>query len=213
MMMSMDYSQLAVMSGPRDLRGAISWESIAHAKMGNPDAGLREAVFPPQIVRPDDDLLAQIPRIADASFVFVVADDRKVSGIVTTADLSVLFGRLAKPFFVLAEIEGRLRRVIDQHFEAEDLKQMVDPADPKRFAVRASDLTLGEIARVLEEPSRWSRLAWNIDRRIFIKDLKNICEIRNDVMHFDPDPLPDSDLDALRRFAQFLQRLQTLGVT
>jgi hypothetical protein len=37
--------------------------------------------------------------------------------------------------------------------------------------------------------------------------------IRNDVMHFDPDPLPDSDLDALRHFAQFLQRLQTLGVT
>lgn len=33
LMMRSDYSQLAVQSGPRDLRGAISWESIAQAKI------------------------------------------------------------------------------------------------------------------------------------------------------------------------------------
>jgi hypothetical protein len=33
LMMRNDYSQLAVMSGPRNLRGAVAWESIAQASM------------------------------------------------------------------------------------------------------------------------------------------------------------------------------------
>ncbi len=207
LMMSKDYSQLAVMSSARSLRGAVSWESIAHAKMGNPNAGLREAVFPPEMVRIDDDLLTQIPKIADAGFVFVEASDRQICGIVTTADLSLLFGRLAKPFFVLAEIEGRLRRVIDRHFKTEDLAQIVDPADATRSATRASDLTLGEFARLLEEPTRWLRLGWNIDRRIFIKDLQEIREIRNEVLHFSPDPLDEEQVDKMELFLKWLRKL------
>ena len=37
--------------------------------------------------------------------------------------------------------------------------------------------------------------------------------IRNEVMHFDPDPVPEGELEVLRRFSQFLQRLQTVGAT
>ncbi len=48
--------------------------------------------------------------------------------------------------------------------------------------------------------------------RFLSKDLDRVREIRNDVMHFDPDPLPDSDLAALRRFVKFLQALQSLGI-
>ncbi len=207
LMMSRDYSQLAVMSGPRSLRGAVSWESIAHAKICNPDAGLPEAIFPPEVVRLDDDLLAQIPKIADAGFVFVEAMDRQISGIVTTADISLLFATLAKPFFVLAEIERRLRRLIDQHFGAEDLDAIVDPADSKRSATRASDLTLGESTRLLEDPARWARLDLNIDRRIFIEALEDIRQIRNEVLHFSPDPLDDDQIQKTELFLKWLRKL------
>lgn len=99
LMMHNDYSQLAVQSGPRDLRGAISWESIAQAKIRTADAELRDAVFTPEVVGINDDLLARIPLIAAASFVFVQSVDRRICGIVTTADLSLEFATLAKPFF------------------------------------------------------------------------------------------------------------------
>ena len=207
LMMSKDYSQLAVMTGPRSLRGAVSWESIAHAKICNPTAGLPEALFPPETVRLDDDLLAQIPKIVDAGFAFVEAQDRQISGIVTTADLSLLFATLAKPFFLLAEIERRLRRLIDQNFGPEDLATIVDPADSKRSVTRASDLTLGEYIRLLEDPSRWVRLDLNIDRRIFIEALDGIRQIRNEVLHFSPDPLDDEQIHKTELFLKWLRKL------
>jgi hypothetical protein len=78
-MLQNDYSQLAVMSGARDIRGAISWESIAQAKIRNPDAPLREAILPVEVVRASDVLLAKIPRIMDAGFVFVQALNNRIS--------------------------------------------------------------------------------------------------------------------------------------
>jgi hypothetical protein len=42
-----DYSQLAVMSGPRNLKGAVSWKSIAKARNANPDAKLSAAISEP----------------------------------------------------------------------------------------------------------------------------------------------------------------------
>jgi restriction system protein len=209
LMMHHDYSQLAVVSGPRSLRGAISWESIAQAKIWNAQAALRDAIFPPEVVRLDDDLLAQIPKIADAGFVFVEALDRQISGIITTADLSMLFGTLAKPFFLLAEIERRLRRLVDANFGPEELAAVVDPTDD-RTATRASDLTIGEYARLLEDPARWDRLGWNLDRRIFIEALHNIRLIRNDVMHFSPDPLDDEQIQKTELFLKWLRKLDPL---
>jgi predicted transcriptional regulator len=42
--------------------------------------------------------------------------------------------------------------------------------------------------------------------------MDKVREIRNDVMHFDPDGILPTDLERLRDFANFLQRLQTIGV-
>ena len=39
-----DFSQLAVINGTRDLKGAVSWESIALARLGNPNAELRDCI-------------------------------------------------------------------------------------------------------------------------------------------------------------------------
>jgi len=45
----------------------------------------------------------------------------------------------------------------------------------------------------------------------FVSRLNRVREIRNDVMHFDPDGLEDTDLFILREFAQFLKRLRDVG--
>ena len=207
LMMGNDYSQLAVQSGPRDLRGAISWESIAQAKIRKPDADLRDAVFTPEAVGIEDDLLARIPMIVDASFVFVRAQDRQIAGIITTADLSLEFATLAKPFFLLAEVERRLRRLIDQHFTREEIGDIVDLADANRSAESASNLTIGECVRLLEDPSRWNKLGWSLDRVVFIGQLHEIRLIRNEVMHFSPDPLDEEQIRKIELFLRALRRL------
>ena len=145
--------------------------------------------------------------IVDASFVFVQGPDRTISGIVTTADLSEEFASLARPFFLVAEVERRLRRLIDRNFNAEELASIVDPGDTERSARSASDLTLGECARLLEEPSWWSRLGWELDRTIFVRELHDVRLIRNDIMHFSPDPLDREQILKVELFLKCLRKL------
>jgi len=46
-----------------------------------------------------------------------------------------------------------------------------------------------------------------------MEKFENVRRIRNDVMHFDPDGIPEKDLQAIREFARFLQRVQIINVT
>jgi CBS domain-containing protein len=208
LMMRYDYSQLPVLSGERDLRGAVSWESIAQARIRNSECSLADATGSAELVRGDDDLLAQIPRIVSSGFVFVQALDKRVVGIVTTADLSEAFARTANPFFMLGEIERQLRDIIDRHFSAEELAAVVDPGDEQRSVDNADQLTFGEYVRLLENPGNWGRPGWDLDRKIFIAALDDIRQIRNDVMHFSPDPLETADIKKLKDFAQWLRKLR-----
>jgi CBS domain-containing protein len=207
LMLRHGYSQLAVLSGERELRGAVSWESIAQARIRTPNAALADATVAAELVREDDDLLAQIPRIVSAGFVFVQAKDRRIGGIVTTADLSEEFARTANPFFILGEIEKRLRTIIDGIFSADELADVVGSEDSDRTVSKADHLTFGEYLRLLENPNRWARLNWQLDRKVFIEALDEVREIRNDIMHFSPDPLDEEGVFKLRNFAQWLRKL------
>lgn len=209
LMMRYDYSQLPVMSGPRDLRGAVSWESIAQARINKADANLRDCTVSTssQVVRSDDDLLPQVPRIIDSGYVFVQGADGKITGIVTTADLSNQFVSLARPFFILGEIERRIRRIVDDKFSVDDLKSCVNPADPTRTIGSARDMTMGEYVRLLENPIFWSRLGWGLDRKVFIDALEKVRKARNEVMHFSPDPLDGEDLLNLENFVKWIKKL------
>ena len=206
-MMSLDFSQLAVMSDSRTLRGAITWESIAQAGMRTSTPSIRDCLIPAEVVRYEDDLIHHIPRIVQAGYVFVQTKDRTVTGIVTTADLSEEFARLASPFFLIGEIERRLRRAVDRTFTPEDLGSVRDPGDETRDVASAGDLTIGEYVRLLEYPERWERTGWQVDRRIFMADLNRVRELRNEVMHFSPDPLEEEQIDELRRFIRWLKIL------
>jgi len=159
------------------------------------------------MVRFEDDLIHHIPRIVQAGYVFVQSKDATISGIVTTADLSEEFARLATPFFLIGEIERRLRRAVDRLFSASALGEVRDFQDATRDVASAEDLTLGEYVRLLENPSRWETTGWRVDRKVFIEALDHVRELRNDVVHFSPDPLGDDQLDELRNFVRWLKIL------
>jgi hypothetical protein len=96
-------------------------------------------------------------------------------------------------------------------FTKDELEFASDPADTERTITNVADLTMGEYIRLLENPENWIKLKLRIDRSVFIEELKAVGRIRNDIMHFDPDPLGPNDLARLRQFVVFAQSLRELG--
>lgn len=207
LMLRHDFSQLAVLSGPRQLVGAVSWESIAKASIAQASVTLADAIVPALHVQRTAPLLPLIGTIVERGFVFVEGRDRSIIGIVTTADLSERFASLANPFFLLGEIERRLRGIISTSFSAEEVTAARDGRDADRTVESADDLTVGEMVRLFESAERWARLGWSVDRGAFVKTLDEVREVRNDVMHFNPDPLASEQLQLLHNFVSWLRTL------
>ncbi|WP_370945388.1 CBS domain-containing protein [Amycolatopsis sp. cg5] len=208
LMMRHDFSQLPVMSGRRELLGAVTWESIVDALLRSSEATVRDAMRSAEVVPVDDNLLGRVQLIMEKGFVFVRAKDRTIQGIVTTTDLSQQFADLATPYFILGEIEQRLRRKIDDKFDGVELASIKDENDPDREVKSAADLTLGECARLLEVPANWEKIGWAVTRTIFIELLHKVRDVRNEVMHFSPDPLDPTQLTDLKDLVRWLRKLE-----
>ena len=209
LMLVNDYSQLAVMRTPRDSPGAVTWESVVKAMLrSKPVTDVKKAQVDATVVRSNSDLLDVTPHIVAAGFIFVTDRSGQVSGIVTTADLSQLFQDLAGPFMLLNEIEVRLRIAIGGAFTVKELASVKDPNDTKAV-LTVDDLSLGELIRLLDPEKHWGRLEWRLERKVFLSALQRVRRIRNEVMHFSPDPLSREDLQALRAFVTCLRTIQT----
>lgn len=214
LMLTQDFSQLPIMQGDRDVRGAISWRSIASRLATGQEGKLaKEFSDPVEVVDATVSIFEAVASVVRNQYVLVRATDRKIVGIVTSSDLSEQFQFLTEPFLLLSEIENDLRRIIQSKFESSDLIAVKDPSDVQRVINSVHDLTFGEYIRLMENPDLWSKLQLPLERKVVIASLKKVKEIRNDVMHFDPDGIPAEDLKTLRDFAAFLARLRTLKVT
>ncbi len=163
-------------------------------------------------IRSDRSLFEALTPIARHDYVLVRnSADNRISGIITSSDLGQQFRQLAEPFLLIGEIENQLRRLLDGKFSADELQVSRNPDDPGRPIASIADLSFGEYIRVLEEPGRWARIGLKLDRATMKDDLDRVRAIRNDVMHFDPDPPNDDDIRFLRDFSTFLRGLSELG--
>lgn len=210
-MLANDYSQLPVMTGPRDVKGVVSWKTIgSRFALGRPCTTVAEAMENAVISSSEEPLFDAIAKIAENDYLLVQARDRSIVGIVTASDFNAQFRTLAEPFLLIGEIEMGLRRLLHQKFTAVELAAVVDPGAAREVKA-VSDLTLGEYIKLLEAPATWERLNIAIDRVEFVKQLDRVREIRNDVMHFDPDGLDPDDITTLREFSRFMKRLREVG--
>lgn len=116
-----DFSQLPVLTSPHNLRGAVSWKSIARAWHADPDAPFSHAVVEPQVVRYDHDLIDVLPMLAESDFVLVKDQHNKIAGIVTAADVAQAYGDLASHFLMIGEMDRRLRQIIAGTFTLEEV--------------------------------------------------------------------------------------------
>ncbi len=211
-LMTNAFSQTPVMTTERDVKGIVSWQTIgSRLAVGRAITSASDAMEPAVEIRSTESIFAALPVIVEHQYVLVRAADQRIIGIVTTADIGLQFRHLAEPFLLLGEIENHLRRIIDAKFGPEDLASVRDPDDANRVITSGTDLTFGEYRVLLEDPSRWERLAIALDRTTFVKFLERLRTIRNNVMHFDPDGIAAVDLEALRDGVRFLRTLQAIG--
>lgn len=203
LMLTNDYSQLAVMTGPRDLKGAVSWKSIAKARNANSAAKLSAAIVRASDVPYTADLMSLLPAIQSQEFVFVRGADRTVTGIVTLADVVEVYGQMASPFFMIGRIDQSLRRIIEATIPMRTITHLCDLEGQRDLSI-CDQLTMGDYQRILENPDCWTRLGWSLDRKTFCARLEEIAQVRNNLMHFNSDPLPDNIVSMLQNFINLL---------
>ncbi|WUD72201.1 N-6 DNA methylase [Streptomyces sp. NBC_00510] len=203
-----DYSQLPVLSGARNVRGAVTWKSIARARHANHDPSFSHAIIRPREVLYNQDLVDILPVLAESEFVLVRDQTNAIAGIVTASDVAAAYGTMATPFFLVGEFDQRLRQVLVASFELPEVKGLCDP-EGDRGIETFDDLSIGDYQRVLQNKDAWEKLGWSLDRKIFMERLDQIREIRNDLMHFNPDPLPD---DAVQKIRHMINVLRQYGV-
>lgn len=211
LMLTHDFSQLPVMQGERTVKGIISWKSIgSKLALGRACPIVQDCMEQHHELRDDASLFDAIGIIAAHDCVLVRDRENKVTGLVTGADISEQFHVLAEPFLLLGDIENRIRALILPRFSTDELRAVRLASDGGRVVDGVSDLTFGEYVRLLENEERWNKLQLRIDRSKFVEQLGRIREIRNDVMHFDPDGIDEDELRELRSFSNFLDQLEKL---
>jgi len=198
------YSQLAVLSGSHSLRGAVTWQSIAHTRHANSSASFADVIVPAHEARYDQELIEVLPTLEASDFVFVRDEKNAVSGIVTTADVVHAYGELATPFFLIGELDQVLRQLLSRTFPLDEITLLCD-ADGSRAIRSFDDLDMGDYQRVLENPDKWAKLGWPLNRAAFIKRLDELRVVRNNVTHFNPDPVPEDAVDKLRNILKLLR--------
>jgi CBS domain-containing protein len=211
LMMLNDFSQLPVMQGDREVSGMISWKSIGQSRAkGKSFQYVRECMaVDVKILNYDVPLFEVLQTIVDQEAVLARGPDNRITGLVTTSDITLQFKALSESFLLLGEIENHVRRILAGKFALQTLKEAIDPGDEKRKqrVRQVSDLAFGEYIRLIEVPGNWCQLGLQLDQRVIVERLSKIRNIRNDVMHFHPDGISDADVITLRETVHFMQQL------
>ncbi|MBC2859861.1 CBS domain-containing protein [Stappia sp. 28M-7] len=215
LMLAHDFSQLAVMPNDRTISGAISWKTIGkRLSQENNLVEVKDAMEAAVALEDTEGLFKATKLIIDHEFVFVRSSlDKKVTGIVTATDLSEQFQFLSEPFLLIGQIENQIRNLINGKYAIEVLQSVCSDADPERKEriQSVADLTFGEYLWIIQNPEHWEKLELRVDRVVFCAEMDKVREIRNDVMHFDPDGIDEEQYDQLRRFSRLMDELEALS--
>jgi CBS domain-containing protein len=206
-----DFSQVPVWSSPREVKGVVSWRTIGQRlSLGRKMGKVADFMEDPVKVKRSTSLFDAVKLIMDYDYVLVEDIDKTICGIVTSSDIGDQFSYLAEPFLRVSEIENSVRRMIHGKFSVEELKKTTAkiPVDKKIEGVY--DLTFGQYIQLLSG-SGWDKIKINVDQKQFVDMLDQIRQIRNDVMHFNPDGIGEEDVEKLRECMNYLHMLQEAG--
>jgi hypothetical protein len=211
-MMAEQISYMPVLAGEHRVLGMLRWRDIATrlALSGGSLDDPVELVAQSKVnVAPTTaSFFDLIPSIVADGYVLVRDERNVVSGIITRSRLGSVLHDQAGPFIMLGEIEGQARRVAERGgFTLVELSELQGEHDPR--AIRSiSDLTLGQLGRLFEKPTNWARLGLQIDRTEFMSRFHAVRQIRNDLMHFNPDSPSLEQKQQLANFQAFMREVE-----
>ena len=200
------FSQLPVVAGPRQVFGYISWETIGN---GIANGVISDKVLPYtsrdiSVLEYETPLLEAIKIVIKEEFAVVQREDKTLSGIITLADVSEQFMSIAEPFLFLEEIENHIRQVLHGKLLIEEVIKSCATSDATRTITHIDDLNFGEYVRIFEHPELWKKLNLSVDKSLFVKQLDKVRQIRNDIMHFEPEGITVAQLGDLRNMSKFM---------
>ena len=202
-------TQLPVTDGNRrNLSGYVSWETIGNAKARGVDSNLVKDYKSTHFVAmsPEDSLLSAMETVYKQKFVIVV-DKNEVVGIITKQDMASQFLRWTKPFILLEEIENQIRRLIEcGNLSLRELQSMCK--DGGKNVEHIEDLNFGDYVAIIGNEDIWNKIGLKcVDKTELTKALDSIREIRNDVIHFDPEGLTNEQCQELENMSIYLQKI------
>ncbi|WP_428629825.1 CBS domain-containing protein [Sphingopyxis sp.] len=211
-MLVRNYSQLPVMTNDRELKGMISWKSVgARLATGVTGHEVKDFMDVPVEIGIASSLFDAIKIIVEHDYVLVRSEDKTISGIVTASDIAVQFSDISAPFLLISEIENNLRSLISAKISVQQIKKTCEEQYlPKNFK-NIHDLTFGNCVKILDVPENWELLGLLMDRATFSGILTEVNKIRNDVMHFNPDPPDHKARRTLEEIGQTLKVMRQVG--
>ena len=178
-MMGNDFSHLPVMSGPKTVKGIITWESIGTSTaLGQTGGEVRHYMHAAEVIEGQRPLFEAVDIIARVGYVLVKAQDSTITGIVTASDLNDLFLQLAEPFLLVGEIESHVRRIIHGKFKTAELASVMPASAPKK-TYSIADLTFGDYCRLLQNPNLWEKLKIPLDRAVLVGRLEDVTKLKS----------------------------------
>ena len=208
LMLLHDYSQLPVLSGDRTIKGMVSWRSIGKAfAINRTGSEVRDFTEPrPKIRDLSTPLIDAVVDVIKHEVILVRDEAKRIVGLVTSTDLSVLLKDVAEAFLRIGEIEYYLRRLVAAHFNLDELRTAASQ-ETSRVINGPSDLTFGEHIRLLQVPEHWARLKVRVAQGPAVTRLEAVRKIRNHVMHFGEAELSVEDRQILADTARFVATL------
>ncbi len=207
LMIKHNFSQLPILSGKKEVDGIISWRSIGIALSLEKECikviDCKEDVTSLSLNEP---LFKAVKVILEKEVVLVYEKDKTICGIVTATDIGEHFISLSEPYLLLEQIENHIRKILADKLIPKDVTGLLDL---EKELTDLSELTFGQYVRIIENPKIFDKLKIKVDRVILTKMLNETCTIRNEVMHFNPDPVQDFDIETLRQTLNFLNVIAT----
>ena len=202
------YSQIPITDkSKRQLYGTVTWNTIgaAYIQQQRMPEFVRDCMNPVQsIVDETASVFNLFDLVSENEFALVRDRNKQMVTIFTATDLSMLYDELSRQFVYLGEIEAYLRDIVRRlDFSAAEFEGYL-PENSKP-AHRVEDLSFGAYVRILERADNYGRTGLGYDHKYFCERLREVGEIRNAVMHFDPDGLTPEQERALKDFWQFLR--------
>lgn len=199
-----DFSQLPVLAGPKSVKGAVTWQSIARARNRSTKASLRDAMVEAREYAYDTELIDVLADLQKFDFVLVKGPQNELQGIVTNADVVEAYGALATPFLLIGELDQILRRVLINHVDIDTVRSIC-VGDTGRPVDGFGSLTMFHYETVLRDADVWASLRWPFDQKTLLKNLAELRDVRNDVMHFNRDAVPPGIVNRFRQMIALLR--------